>query len=112
MLTWSQARGSHLPGGKVEPGESPEEAAVREVFEECRALVRRPTLLLGGTSIRREERVWRVDYYLAQFVGSVAPTTRWGTLDEVGEWDRLNPRVPLVWSMAMQLESLRNLGGW
>ena len=34
LLTKHSVRGLEFPGGKVEPGESPKEAAIREVFEE------------------------------------------------------------------------------
>jgi 8-oxo-dGTP diphosphatase len=36
----STSRGYFLPGGGQEPGESPEEAAVREAFEECGLRIR------------------------------------------------------------------------
>lgn len=37
VLTKHEKRGWELPGGKVEPGERPEAAAVRELFEETGA---------------------------------------------------------------------------
>lgn len=40
LLTHHKTRGLEFPGGKVEPGESPEEAAVREVMEETGATVK------------------------------------------------------------------------
>lgn len=39
LLTAHHSRGWEFPGGKVEPGERPEEAAVREVMEETGAKV-------------------------------------------------------------------------
>lgn len=39
LLTRHKSRGLEFPGGKVEPGESAEEAARREVFEETGGIV-------------------------------------------------------------------------
>lgn len=39
MMTRHRKRGWEIPGGKVEPGEKPEEAAHRELFEETGAKI-------------------------------------------------------------------------
>ena len=40
LLTKHKTRGLEFPGGKVEPGETPREAAVREIMEETGATVK------------------------------------------------------------------------
>lgn len=40
LFTCHSKRGWELPGGKIEPGETPEEAAVREAWEETGAVIK------------------------------------------------------------------------
>jgi 8-oxo-dGTP diphosphatase len=53
-----------LPGGKVERGESSEEAARREVQEELGVVIDR-TGILGDTRFRDRDVAWRYTWYLA-----------------------------------------------
>ena len=64
-----------LPGGAVDPRETPADAAVREVWEET-GLVVKPTRLVGVWGGRREDRVvYRngdvVDYLMVAFEAEV-----------------------------------------
>lgn len=40
LFTCHSKRGWELPGGKIEPGETPEQAAVREAWEETGAIIK------------------------------------------------------------------------
>lgn len=42
LFTRHKERGWELPGGKIEPGETPEEAAIRELWEETGANISKP----------------------------------------------------------------------
>ena len=42
LLTCHRERGWELPGGKIEPGEKAEEAAIREIWEETGAKITEP----------------------------------------------------------------------
>ncbi|WP_273853230.1 RNA deprotection pyrophosphohydrolase [Guptibacillus spartinae] len=76
LLTEHARRGIEFPGGKVEEGESAEEAAVREVFEETGGVVKRLNYVgqyrvegKGGTIIKNVyyadiERLVKKDDYM------------------------------------------------
>jgi 8-oxo-dGTP diphosphatase len=63
-----------LPGGKVERGESPENAARRELREELGILIEE-TELLGDARFRDCDAAWRYTWYLARGVVGT-PTIR------------------------------------
>lgn len=66
-----------LPGGKVEPGESPVAGACRELFEET-GIVARPedcTFLYA----QQEGRYMVYTYIVNRYAGALSPATREGT---------------------------------
>jgi len=73
-----------FPAGKIEPGETPEEAAVRETYEET-GLAVKPAQLLGD---RVHPMTTRMMFYVACDV--VSGTATAGSRDEVAEvaWAR------------------------
>jgi 8-oxo-dGTP diphosphatase len=74
-----------LPGGKVEPGESPEVAAVREVYEELG--VRVETLkFLGETSFRQSETDWHYSWFRGSTSSGVRPDIREPQLHDTFEY--------------------------
>lgn len=87
-----------FPGGKVEPGESPEEALVREVGEElgCRIEV---TGWLPGTALVGDRHELRVAFAVL-VDGEPTPTehdaTRWVAEHELDELDWLDPDRPFL----------------
>ncbi|MEC1261995.1 nucleoside triphosphatase YtkD [Bacillus swezeyi] len=65
LLTNHQDRGYEFPGGKVEPRENAEEAALREVKEETGAAVRKLTYL-GQYKVLGREKVIVKNIYFAE----------------------------------------------
>jgi ADP-ribose pyrophosphatase len=84
----AQGRTVELPSGKLEPGETPAEAAVRELAEECS---------LVATAWREVGSFWAVPAYSTEYVhvfeaAGVAPATALAGLDDDEDIDvRLIP---------------------
>lgn len=78
-----------VPGGKVEPGESPAQAAVREAFEETGLRVRVQREVLNVRLPTGDGREFDVHDFLATVVGGElaagddADDVRWVSRDEV-----------------------------
>lgn len=87
-----------LPGGKVEPGETPDEALVREVREELGCTVAVVRWLPGGVPIgeRHELRVAVVDLVAGEPEPHEHDAVRWLAADELEDLDWLEPDVPFL----------------
>jgi 8-oxo-dGTP diphosphatase len=86
-----------FPGGKVEPGESPEAALVRELHEEL-GVEATVTAWLGGVAAIGDTHELQVA--LVTITGDPAPVehdaVRWLGPDELGDVDWLEPDRPFL----------------
>ena len=101
-----------FPGGKVEPGEAPEAAAVREVFEELGCLIE-VTGWLEGETIISEDLVLRVA--TARLVGGDPvpgehDAVRWLDADELGQVVWADADKPFLDAIRVRLCGRANLG--
>lgn len=88
-----------LPGGKVEPGESPEEACVRECREELAVEVEVVRRLGPALPIRPGLSLWVYENRLAGGEPSTGPghdALRWLGAHELDDVDWLDPDRPLL----------------
>jgi ADP-ribose pyrophosphatase YjhB (NUDIX family) len=104
-----------VPGGSIEPGEPPEQAAIREVKEET-GLEVRIVCLYAVVEGMKEYGAYRVHYFQGDIVGGKAPKTS-GVLEtsevlkvvggeaKAGDPDGLIHRV--AWVPADRLPDLR-----
>lgn len=91
-----------FPGGKVEPGESPEEALVREVAEELGCRIELTGWLPGSTMIGDTHELRVACGVLTH--GEPSPTEhdllRWVPADELDSLDWLEPDRPFLVSLS------------
>jgi 8-oxo-dGTP diphosphatase len=97
-----------FPGGKVEPGESDEEALVREIYEELSVDIRVGEL--AGTSIEKagELAIELVAYFVKLVAGTVVSSSdhdqlQWVSLDALDSVDWAPADIPLLANIATAL---------
>ncbi|CAG7646563.1 NUDIX domain-containing protein [Paenibacillus allorhizosphaerae] len=105
LLTHLHERGWDIPGGHIEPGETPEEAVKRELYEETGASIGSP-MLLGYEQIRllgEKPAHYKYPYpdsYMVFYTAAVARLDAFGSTDETAGRSLFEPerayRVPWV----------------
>ncbi|HLV76194.1 MAG TPA: (deoxy)nucleoside triphosphate pyrophosphohydrolase [Vulgatibacteraceae bacterium] len=96
------AGGWELPGGKVDPGESDEDALVREIYEELAVKVRLKERIGGDWQLaeRTVFRVWIVEIVEGEPQPLEHLALRWLSEDELYDVDWLPGDRPVVDALA------------
>jgi 8-oxo-dGTP diphosphatase len=91
-----------FPGGKVEPGERPEETVIREMREELRVEIepRDLTAFVFASHTYPEFHLLMPLYLCRQWVGEIAPTegqtTAWVRASELADYPMPPADLPLI----------------
>ena len=97
-----------LTAGKVEKGESNEDAAVREIYEETGLKVSAPSVSLGPVFVREKDVIWKVFPFLFEHgpadvrLNRENEGHRWVSLEEMGKMDI----VPSTFTAVKEMMSL------
>ncbi|OIN65936.1 DNA mismatch repair protein MutT [Exiguobacterium sp. KRL4] len=75
-------------GGKIEAGESPTEAVIRETFEETGLTI--PDVQFAGTILLRAEETAGIYLFLADMPNEQMLTTPFATREGILDWKRLD----------------------
>jgi 8-oxo-dGTP diphosphatase len=105
------AEGWEFPGGKVDPGESDEDALVRECFEELGVRVVLGERIggdwpLGGTSEATVMRVWTAEIVEGEPQALEHLELRWLTVDKLYDVEWLPGDLPVVAAIRRHLRAL------
>lgn len=107
--------GWEFPGGKIEEGESPHQALIREIFEELGVVIDVQEYL-DTSVVRVREKVIVMDLFAGQIVrGDITLRehlqSRWICEDEIVEFNWAPADTPLLDAVRGYLSRSNNLGG-
>lgn len=101
-----------FPGGKLEPGETPVDALLREIREELGVIPRRPVFWKETTHAYPNLRVRLLFFHVREFFGDPAPMEgqelAWLTPDEAMAYPFLEADTDIVRELAHDVSSARD----